>query len=166
MLVPDLPGDGRRAQGRPDLLSMRLLGRRVRAKARPRVIARLIHPIDVLVEQLDAPATAIDPEFREPADAAGATFRPPVSIRAQITWGTKDEFRRSAGGDEYQADGHFTFLASHLEWLGITLHKGDRVSATADRTYRYRVVAVEPAGHYHGQPHLVKAHFKRLEGND
>jgi hypothetical protein len=130
------------------------------------VIPRLIHSIDVIVEQLDATATAIDADFREPENAQGASFQPPLHLRAQITWGTKDAFRRSPGGDEYQADGHFTFLRADFIALGIWLRKGDRVSAAADQTYRYRVVSVEPAGHYNGTYYLVKALFKRLEGND
>jgi hypothetical protein len=130
------------------------------------MIPRLIHAIDVLLEQLDEAATPVDPEFREPTGNGGATFGTPVGLHAQITWGTKDEYRRSPGGDEYQADGHLTFLHSELEARGLELHKGDRVSAPADKTYRYRVVSAEPAGHYHGRPLLVKAMFKRLEGND
>jgi hypothetical protein len=130
------------------------------------MIPRLVHPIDVLVEQVDSVATTVDADFREPVNAAGAVFRPPVQLRAQITWGTKDEFRRSPGGDEYQSDGHLTFLRAELDARGIQLHKGDRVEATADQTYRYRVVAVEPAGHYNSRPYLVKAIFRRLEGND
>ena len=130
------------------------------------MIPRLIHPIDVLVEQLDSTATTIDGDFREPVNAAGAVFRPAVLLRAQVTWGTKDAFRRSPGGDEYQADGHLTFLRADLDALGTELHKGDRVRAAADQTYRYRVVALEPAGHYNSRPSLVKAMFKRLEGND
>jgi hypothetical protein len=130
------------------------------------LIPRLIHPVDVLVDQVDIATTTIDTDFREPVNPGGATFRPSVRLRAQNTWGAKDEFRRSMGGDEFQADGHLTFLRADLDAAGVQLHKGDRISAAADQTYRYRVVAVEPAGHYNGRPYLVKAMFKRLEGND
>jgi hypothetical protein len=129
------------------------------------MVPRLIHPIEVSVERVDVAATPIDPEFREPT-GEGVRFLPPVVLPAQITWGTKDELRRSSGGDQYQADGHFTFLRADLDARGLQLHKGDRVFAEANQTYHYRIVSVEPAGHYHGRPHLVRAMFRRLEGND
>src|SRR5207245_5224511 len=112
LLVSDVPRKHGSPPGRDDLHPLQQGCRDVRAPAGARraMIPRLIHPIDVLVEQVDSTATAIDADFREPVNATGAVFRPAVQLRAQITWGTKDEFRRSPGGDEYQADGHLTFL--------------------------------------------------------
>ena len=130
------------------------------------MIPRLIHPIQVLVEQVDVEATEVDPDFRESRSMQGATFQPGTCLAAQIRWGAKDEYRRSLGGDEYKADGHFTFLVDELARVGLTLHKGDRVSSVADQTMRYRITEIRPAGHYHGRHYLIEAVFKRLEGND
>lgn len=115
------------------------------------MIPRLIHPSTVTLEQTTS-ATPVDSDFREPI---GAPSTRTVIVNGQVSEQRGQRTVRSAGGESKvsNAAGHIVFEIDALARAGITLHRGDRVTAVGSRTLApsWRIVRLEEHAQYGGR---------------
>lgn len=121
---------------------------------------RLVHPVVVVVEQIDPAAQSIDPVFQQPL---GVTTKLTFTLRGQVKTVRSQPLTMTAGGAEptTNSDGHVTFEASALTAAGVTLRPGDVITSEGGFPVRHRILRVEPHGTYGGVHHLVLAFFAK-----
>jgi len=124
------------------------------------MIPRLVHPVAVVVEQVDPAAQTIDPVFQQPIGTPAKLTR---TLRGQVRTARAQSLQMGAGGAEptTNSDGHVTFEASALAAAGVTLRAGDVITSEGGFAVRHRILRVEPHGTYGGVHHLVLAFFAR-----
>ena len=124
------------------------------------MIPRLVHPVVVVVEQVDPAEQSIDPVFQQPI---GAPPKRTFTLRGQVKTVRSQPLTVGAGGATSMAasDGHVTFEASALTAAGVTLRGGDVITSEGGFPVRHRILRVEPHGTYGGVHHLVMAFFAR-----
>lgn len=128
------------------------------------VAPRLIHPVDVELEQLSRSTTVVDDEFREPIQQGDRSTR--VTLQAQPKWGFDDKNIPTKLGSDSEADGYFLFRTDQLATAGVTIQQGDRFvsvgSGANKRDIDVYVVRLQPMGHYTDQlgNTLLRAWFK------
>jgi hypothetical protein len=122
------------------------------------MIPRIIQPVTVRVEQVNGPATTVDPVFGEPV---GPVARTPIDLPGQVRELRGDALTMTSGGASplSNAVGRIVFDRLTLEARGVTLHKGDRITAIAGRVVDFRVLRMENHGYYRGAPYLVHAYY-------
>lgn len=110
---------------------------------------RLIHPVEVVLEQIDADATMVDADFEQPV---GEVVREPVTLRAQQRLTRGNLLRQGAAGADplSNAVGHLVFEIDALAAAGVTLRVGDRITRIGTETLDYRVLALEDRAPYAG----------------
>lgn len=111
---------------------------------------RLIHPVEVVIEQVDADATVVDPDFEQPV---GAVVREPVTLHAQQRLTRGNVLRQGAAGADplSNAVGHLVFEIDALTAAGVTLRVGDRITRIGTEALDYRVLALEDRAPYSGR---------------
>lgn len=124
------------------------------------MIPRLIHPVVVVVEQIDPASQTIDSVFQQPVGVPAKLTR---TLRGQVTTKRAQSLQMNSGGAEGTAnsDGHVVFEKAALEAASVTLHAGDVIVAEGGVTVRHRITRVEPHGTYAGVHHLLLAYFTR-----
>lgn len=124
------------------------------------MVPRLIHPVTVIVEQIDAAAQTVDSVFREPV---GAAPKRTLTLRGQVVTRRSQSLQPSAGGDNgtSNSDGRVVFETAELAAAGVSLHPGDVIVSEGGLAVRHRITRVEGHGTYDGVHRLLYAHFTR-----
>lgn len=120
---------------------------------------RLLHPVDVRIEQIDTASTVYDEDAREPIQqAARATV---VTVKGQAKYGTAQEAEYEAGGLRQGERGYVLFREKDLSAASLTLNINDRFTKIGRVDHDVYISRLEPLGHYgrHGGNTLVKAYF-------
>lgn len=121
---------------------------------------RLIHPVVVVIEQIDPATQVIDATFRQPVGAPTQVSR---TLRGQVKTARAQSLTPTGGGNDTAAnsDGHVVFETDALTAAGVTLHQGDVIVSVAGATVRHRITRVEPHGTAGGRHRLMYAYFTR-----
>ena len=108
---------------------------------------RLIHPLPVILEQLNRGGTDWDPDFDEPVEGE-ATYDDPVTLSGQVNYSAVSQL--VTGGSAWLKDsiGRLVFLKADLEAAGITLGIGDKITSIDGREVAYYILEPRPQGHY------------------
>jgi hypothetical protein len=111
---------------------------------------RLIHPVEVVIAQVDPGATVVDADFEQPV---GEVVREPVTLRAQQRLTRGNMLRQGAAGADplSNAVGHLVFEVDALHAAGVTLHVGDRITRIGGVEVDHRVLALEDRAPYAGR---------------
>lgn len=111
---------------------------------------RLIHPVEVVIEQVDADATVIDPDFEQPI---GEVVRVALTLRAQQRLTRGNMLRQGAAGADPLANavGHLVFEIEALERASQSPRVGDRITRIGLEAVDYRVLAIEDRAPYAGR---------------
>lgn len=135
-------------------------------------VPNLIHPVPVLIEQIDkrdqetssGDGTWFDDDFREPVQQVthGTPGLPPISCPGQVKWGMDEELRATLSGALAESDGYVLFRYVDLEARSLALQQNDRFTKLGTLDSDVYIVGFRPEGHYEdvGGPTLVKAFFK------
>jgi len=105
----------------------------------------LIHPIPVVLEQLDKAATLYDEDAQEPIGRPEYTQ---VRLQAQVKWRAIDDPDWMWSGRRESWKGYLLFKRSTLVTRGVTIAKGDQITTIGHRACRLYVEEFEDAGHY------------------
>lgn len=107
---------------------------------------RLLHPVSVVLEQIDRAATLYDEDTRAPLQQAAR--RASITIPGQASYGSSKDHMARAFGPLEQESGYVTFLQRDLEAHSITLGIGDRITAIGNTTQNAYITRLQPMGHY------------------
>lgn len=124
------------------------------------MIPRLVHPVVVVVEQIDPASQTIDPVFQQPVGVPPKLTR---TLRGQVSTKRAQALQMNPGGAESttNSDGHVVFEKAALEAASVTLHAGDVIVSEGGVAVRHRITRIEPHGTYNGVHHLLIAYFTR-----
>lgn len=112
------------------------------------VLPRLIHPVSVVVEQIDEAKTIYDPRTRS---VIGDPARTTVTVRAQLSNKRHDQLAMNPGGREEEAEGYILVRVRDLENAGITLKIGDKITKMGRRSVVYYITREQYLGGYPDQ---------------
>jgi len=123
---------------------------------------RLLHPVDIILEQLDIASTYYDDDARESIQQVAR--KTSVTIKGQANWGAQMELSPTKTGAREGSRGYVLFRKVDLDAAGISLKDNDRFKKIGDIDTDVYVSRLEWLGHYpgHGGPTLVKAYFEDL----
>lgn len=107
---------------------------------------RLLHPVVVVLEQIDRAATVYDEDTREPVQQAAR--KAAISLPGQASYGSSKEHSLKPYGPEEGESGYVTFLARDLETRSIVLSVGDRITAIGKVEHDAYIGRLQPMGHY------------------
>ena len=122
-------------------------------------LPNLLHPVPIVIEQLDQTNTVYDEDYREPVmQASHATSK---TLPGQVKWGLDDELAMSVGGPSEKADGYVLFRYVDLNAQSVTLKQNDRFTKIGNVETDVYIVSLKPIGHYPdaGGATMVKAFF-------
>lgn len=119
---------------------------------------RLIHPVNVVLEQANYPDTTYDVDAMEPVQqVARAT---PVTLKCQAKYGASKETGLEVGGAVEGERGYVLFRQKDLDSASVTLKINDRITQIGTISHDSYITRLEPCGHYPAYGHtLVKAYF-------
>lgn len=122
------------------------------------MIPRLIHPVEIVVEQVDPALTTIDATFNEPVGTPAVRT---VTLSGQIREKSGQELRMRPGGADALANstGHVVFDIDALEAAGVVLAVGNRIVSVAGAPTKHRVLKIDDHAHYAGRAYHRWAHF-------
>jgi len=122
-------------------------------------VPRLLHPVPVVVEQIDRQATAYDRDAREAVQvvARKVTF----TMSGQAKWISDMSLEAVKEGAIERASGYVLFSLAELRAASRMIVRGDRFTSIGGRDCDAYVERTEPTAHYPdlGGPGLLKAHF-------
>lgn len=124
----------------------------------PRPYPRLLHPVPVLIEQIDTGATVYDEDAREPVQQAARKVV--VTVPGQASYGSAASLTPGAGGIREDEDGYVTFRQRDLDARSVALAVNDRFTSIGGVGHDAYVTRLQPMGHYpeFGNT-LVRAYF-------
>lgn len=115
----------------------------------------------VRIRQLSAVGVVHDDADFE-APRSGVTQGAEVTLRCQVAYDTFERRAVAQGGDRDQGGGRLVFSNRYLARQGVTLQKGDRVTAVRNgstfRTVNFRITEVAPSAHL-PDPNITVAFF-------
>ncbi len=122
-------------------------------------VPRLLHPVKIVIEQLDESNTIYDEDTREPIKQSTRVLRDPID--GQVAWEIKDNVVLTEGGTRLDAKGYILFRYIDLNRENIILAKQDKIIKIGWQEVNLYIVAFKPAGHYtdQGGATMVKAYF-------
>lgn len=122
-------------------------------------VPNLLHPVPVVIQQLDMAATTQDPDYREPIQQASRKIK--TTVPGQVKWEGDKELTFNKGGVQQKADGYVLFRYVDLEAASITLRDNDRFTKIGNLDTDVYVMKLLPNSHYEDQggATLVKAFF-------
>ena len=120
----------------------------------------LLHPVPIIIQQLNKASTIQDDDFREPVQQA--LHNANKTAPGQVKWISEKDLEVSEAGTMEGADGYVLFRYVDLAARGITLQQNDRIIKMGTLDTDVYIVKLRPEGHYPdiGGPTLVKAFFK------
>lgn len=125
----------------------------------PGIRPRLVHPVWVVIQPLDAVQTTYDSGARE--QIPGLARKAQVRIKAQVHWSRLMDVEQTATGNVERYDGYLAFERSALQEAEYAPASGDRVvsveGATADL---YLQPNAQQRGQYGQQHNLVRVFFR------
>lgn len=119
----------------------------------------LIHPIRVIIEQVDQSGTVFDEEAKEPVRNV-ATKR--VELEAQVKWFVAGDPKPEDAGVHLDARGHLLFRIGDLEDMNVSINRQDRITKIGKMvTEDLYIRGFAPNAHYPDQDgaSLLKAFF-------
>lgn len=124
------------------------------------VLPRLLHPINITIEQTDEANTVYDEDTREPVQQS--TRRVTAVIQGQVQWGFSNNYTSQPQGAQETSDGYVLFRYRDLEAQGITLKREDRISKMGHLDVDVYISKLMPMGHYGDQngATMVRAYFQ------
>lgn len=111
-----------------------------------RLYPRLLHPVVVVVEQIDKASTVYDEDTREPVYQASRHAA--VSLPGQASYGSSKERSYAAYGPSEDESGYITFLMRDLTAQSVRLCIGDRISKIGNVDHDAYINKLQPMGHY------------------
>ena len=120
----------------------------------------LLHPVPIVVEQINRGTTYYDTDAREPIQFAARPTQ--VTVQGQVKWRAQKRLEQHRGGVVEGASGYVLFRRVDLAAVGVTLDIEDRFARIGDVDTDVYINRLEWVGHYPdaGGPTLVKAHFQ------
>ena len=128
-------------------------------------LPRLLHPVNITVQQIDRDATIYDEETREPVQKVSRNTD--TVIPGQALWVRQKDMIASPGGVREEAEGYVLFRYADLKRMGITLALNDRIIKVGHLAVDVYVIKLMPMAHYADQngPALVRAYFASRESS-
>jgi hypothetical protein len=121
--------------------------------------ARLLHPINVVIEMMDRNNTEYDPRAKEPIRQVSRKNQ--VQLKAQVLWIWENEQKKVVGGITLGDDGYLLFEQRDLDALGIVLQPGDKIVQIGTLTNQSLFFTkFRPMGHYPGGHQLLRGYFE------
>lgn len=122
-------------------------------------LPRLLHPVNIQIQQWIPGETMFDDEAREAIKQV--KLAPLVICPGQVSWNTKDEVVLDAVGSKLVANGYILFRYVDLKARNITLNVQDNIKKIGWQTVNLFIISDKPCGHYADQDgaSLVKAYF-------
>lgn len=119
---------------------------------------RLIHPVQVVVAQVDPAGQTLDPDFGTPQ---GTPARIERHLHGQVRLTRGQQLQMTPGGASPLANaiGQVVFERAALERASVKIQPGDVITQVDGAPVRYRVLRVDPHGTYGGRTWLVMAVF-------
>ena len=123
-------------------------------------LPNLIHPVPVIIEQLDEGETYYDEDAREPIQDGARPVQ--VTLQGQVEWRSQKNAQQTRAGVVEGADGYVLFRLIDLAAAGITIDREDRFARIGGIDTDVYVHRLEWVGHYpeFGGPTLLKAYFE------
>lgn len=121
---------------------------------------RLLHPVDVQIEQINTGTTRYDEDAREPIQQAARNTT--VTIKGQAKYGSSKNADYESGGLRENERGYILFREKDLSAASVTLAINDRIKKVGRVNHDSYITRLEPTGHYgqFGGNTLVKAYFE------
>lgn len=120
-------------------------------------LVRLLFPVDVTVEPLNAAATITDPRTREPI--FGVARSAAITIPAQVQFGVRAQRNLTDAGDAPTSLGYLVILVSDAEARSWTPIAGDKITDIPSHTGIYFVTSVTPHAHKGGRARTLHLAF-------
>lgn len=128
-------------------------------------LPRLLHPINITVQQIDRETTIYDEETREPVQKVQRNSD--TVIPGQVLFGKQKDMIPSPGGVREEAEGYVLFRYADLKRLNMKLALNDRIIKIGHLDFDVYIIKLMPMGHYGDQngPSLVRAYFASRESS-
>lgn len=121
----------------------------------------LVHPVDIILEQLNEGETVYDENARE---AIGQVARAaPIPLSAQVSYGKTDGPSWKFGGQggvSSDSLGRVAFMKRDLDTAGVTLARGDRIASIAGNAQNLYLTEEKLAGHFSGVTNIIVWRFE------
>ena len=100
---------------------------------------------------------------------SGDEYGAEMTLRCQVYYNSFGRLSPTRTGDAEAASGRLVFSRRYLVTKGVTLKKGDKITAVTDRgttftTVAFRLIDVQPSGHL-PNPGLMVAFFEHDQEN-
>ncbi len=122
-------------------------------------VVRLLHPVPIVLEQINKGTTIYDEDSREPIQQASRPVK--VDLQAQVKWSSQFSEENTRVGTVESASGYLLFLKVDLDAKSIVLQLEDRFSRIGTRDTDVYITRLRPVIHYpdHGGHAGIKAFF-------
>lgn len=123
-------------------------------------IPNLLHPVPIVLQQLDTSNTVYDDDYREPVQQASRVSN--TTLSGQVKWIHDDAMAHSRGGVRGDESGYVLFRYTDLAAASVTLRQNDRFITIGGVETDVYITRVRPMGHYpdQGGPTMVRAYFR------
>jgi len=119
----------------------------------------LLHPVPIIIQQIDISSTFHDEDFREPIQQS--VRKANTTVNGQVKWGIDDSLAMSRGGVSEESAGYVLFRYADLTAASVTLRQNDRFIKIGNVLTDVYILRLQPQGHYPsaGGATLIKAFF-------
>lgn len=123
------------------------------------VLPNLIHPVPIILQQLEKTNTFYDDDYREPIQQP--TYSDNIELVGQISMFSKDEYILTPGGSQEQSSGYVLFRYHDLSSKSIIIKQHDRFMNIGVFETDVYVIRAKPMASYtdRGGATLVKVYF-------
>lgn len=122
-------------------------------------IAHLIHPVPVVIEQINRSATLYDHDAREEVQVVARTVA--IEVSGQVKWTADMALATHKEGASEDESGYVLFSLVELDAIGVSIVRGDKITSIGGQDCAVYIERTEPCGHYSdmGGATLLKAYF-------
>ena len=122
-------------------------------------LPNLIHPVDIVIEQIDKTETMYDEYAREPIQIVDREAQ--LTLPGQVKWESQFGLEHEKSGARETSRGYVLFRKTDLDAQTITLQLNDRIVKMGHVETDVYINRLEWMGHYQDQdgPSLQKAYF-------
>lgn len=122
------------------------------------IYPRLLHPVNVQIEQINYSETIYDEDAREAIQQAARNST--VTIPGQVKYGSSKEQSYNTGGVQENERGYVLFRQRDLDGASVTIALNDRITQIGNIPHDSYISRIEPMGHYSAFGHtLLKCYF-------
>lgn len=119
---------------------------------------RLLHPVNVQIEQINYSETIYDEDAREAIQQAARNNS--VTLSGQVKYGSSKEQSYNTGGVQENERGYVLFRQRDLDGASVTIAPNDRITSIGNISHDSYISRIEPMGHYSAFGHtLLKCYF-------